>query len=293
MTIPFLRSFCALSYMKGMVIKLMTIIALDDEELLLWRLEQELKKVFPNANILSFDRIADCIDCLERTVSAGGSVEYAFLDIQLSDGTGLEMAKRLRESFPTIRIIFCTAYSEYSMDAFRLYANGYLLKPVKAAQIRELLSTTEPMSEAHAPRVSIQTFGNFDVFIDGKLVLFTKSKAKELLAYLVDRKGASVSSAEIGAVLWEDDTDAETMKDRVQHVKKDLRDILSRYKVEDILISGWNSIALDRTKVSCDYYGFLQGEEKALQSYLGEYMTNYSWAEETAGALIRKKNKEP
>lgn len=263
----------------------MNIIALDDEELLLWRLEQELKKIFPDDNIVCFEDTAGCNKYIEKTLSAGGNIEYAFLDIQLSDGTGLEMAKRLRESFKTVKIIFCTAYSEYSMDAFRLYANGYLLKPIKAQQIRELLGTLEPSAYSATPRVTIQTFGNFDVFIDGKLVLFTKSKAKELLAYLVDRKGASVSSAEIGAVLWEEELSSELAKDRVQHVKKDLRDILSSYGVEDILLSGWNSVAVDKTKVSCDYYDFLKGEEKALQSYLGEYMTNYSWAEETAGAL--------
>ena len=143
----------------------------------------------------------------------------------------------------------------------------------------ELKNTASP------PRVEIHTFGNFDVFIDGKLALFTKSKAKELLAYLVDRKGASVSSAEIGAVLWEDPASAELTKDRVQHVKKDLRDILSRYGVEDILLSGWNAFAIDKAKVSCDYYNFLKGDAGAVQSYLGEYMSNYSWSEKTAGAL--------
>ena len=139
-------------------------------------------------------------------------------------------------------------------------------------------------SIAH-PQVEIQTFGNFDIFVDGKLVLFTKSKAKELLAYLVDRKGASVSSAEIGAVLWEDQPDAELTMDRVQHTKKDLRDILSGYGIKDILLSGWNSLAVDKSRVSCDYFNFLKGDPKAVRSYLGEYMTNYSWSEETAGAL--------
>ena len=263
----------------------MNVIALDDEELLLWRLEQELKKVFPDDRIVCFDNASDCLDFAERTASDKGSADFAFLDIQLTQSSGLELAKKLREIFPTIKIVFCTAFSEYTMEAFKLYANGYLLKPVKAAQIRELVSTFDPAVSVRPPRVEIHTFGNFDVFADGKLVIFTKSKAKELLAYLVDRRGASVSSAEIGSVLWEDMADADTMKDRVQHVKKDLRDILSNYGASDILLSGWNSVAIDRTKVSCDYYDYLKGDPAAVKSFLGEYMTNYSWAEETAGAL--------
>ncbi len=262
----------------------MNIIAIDDEELLLWRLDRELKLVFPNENITCFNNISELLKHIENVAWAGENIHYAFLDIQLSNGSGLEIAKKLREAFPNVKIIFCTAFSKYAMDAFKLYANGYLLKPIKAEQIRALINTLEFANEK-AIRVTIHTFGNFDVFIDGKLVVFTKSKAKELLAYLVDRNGASVSSAQIGAVLWEDESDNEALKDRVQHVKKDLRDTLSKYGVENILVSGWNSLAIDKSKISCDYYDFLNNDPNALKNYLGEYMTNYSWAEETSGAL--------
>lgn len=269
----------------------MNIIAIDDEELLLWRLNCELKLVFPNENITCFNDISELLKYAEKVVRTGENVHYAFLDIQLSNGTGLQLAKKLREMFPAVKIIFCTAFSEYAMDAFKLYANGYLLKPIKAEQIRALTDTLEFGEEKKAIRVTIHTFGNFDVFIDGKLVVFTKSKAKELLAYLVDRNGSSVSSAEIGAVLWEDESDSEVLKDRVQHVKKDLRDTLSKYGVENILVSGWNSLAVDKSQISCDYYDFLNGERNALNNYLGEYMTNYSWSEETSGALSFSKQK--
>ena len=269
----------------------MNIIAIDDEELLLWRLERELEQVFPNDKITCFDDTAELLEYTEKVFSAGENIHYAFLDIQLSKGTGLEIAKKLRKTFPNAKIIFCTAFCEYAMDAFKLYANGYLLKPIKAKQIQELISTLEFSEEEKVIRVKIHTFGNFDMFIDGKLAVFTKSKAKELLAYLVDRNGASVSSAEIGAVLWEDEIDSEVLKDRVQHVKKDLRDTLSQYGVEKILVSGWNSLAIDKSQVSCDYYDFLNGDSDAVKSYLGEYMTNYSWSEETAGALSFSKQK--
>jgi len=266
----------------------MNIIAMDDEELLLWRLERELKQVFPDGTIHSFSEIDAFTDFIKR---AGNNtvVDFAFLDIQLVGGTGLEVAKNLREKYPHIKIIFCTAFSEYTAEAFKMYANGYLLKPIKAEQIRELVQTLEPSSVKERPRVLIHTFGNFDVFVDGELIIFTKNKAKELLAYLVDRNGTSVSSAEIGARLWEDQADDAAIRDRVQHVKKDLRDTLSEYGVEYILVSGWNSLAIDKRKVSCDYFDFLSGVPSAIQNYLGEYMTNYSWSEETGGALSYSK----
>ena len=45
-------------------------------------------------------------------------LDYAFLDVKLRGMTGVELAKRLREEKPKVKIIFCTAYSDYAMDAF-------------------------------------------------------------------------------------------------------------------------------------------------------------------------------
>ena len=42
---------------------------------------------------------------------------------------------------------------------------------------------------------------------------------------------------------------------------------------------------LDTGKVDCDYYNFLKGDRSAINSYRGEYMTQYSWAEVTRSAL--------
>ena len=191
---------------------------------------------------------------------------------------------------PTFNVVFYLIILYFSV----LYAVlcFFAIRRFYRASEKRKLSQSE--KQKTAARVKIHTFGNFDVFIDGKLAVFTKSKAKELLAYLIDRNGASVSSAEIGAVLWEDETDSFALKDRVQHVKKDLRDILAKYGVKEILISGWNSLAVDKTKVLCDYYELLNGDTEAQKSYLGEYMTNYSWSEETAGAItsLLQKNNE-
>ena len=45
------------------------------------------------------------------------------------------------------------------------------------------------------------------------------------------------------------------------------------------------ALALDTSKVDCDYYNFLRGDRSAFNSYRGEYMTQYSWAEVTRSAL--------
>lgn len=54
-------------------------------------------------------------------------VDLLFLDIQMPDLSGLEMARMLDASLP---IIFTTAYPQYAVDGFELAAVDYLLKPV-------------------------------------------------------------------------------------------------------------------------------------------------------------------
>ena len=88
----------------------------------------------------------------------------AFLDIEMSGMTGLELTVRLRENDPDIRIVFVTAYSQYAVEAFGVHATGYLLKPVdREALQRELTFIYE--KEEPKKRIRVQTFGGFDVFV--------------------------------------------------------------------------------------------------------------------------------
>lgn len=139
-------------------------------------------------------------------------------------------------------------------------------------------------------RVAVQTFGNFQVFIDGKPIQFSRSKSKELFAFLIDRRGAGVSTAEIASILFEDKEYSRSVKNQVQTIISQLMDGLRMYGVEDIIVRQWNSIAVDTHKIECDYFDFLEHKDSGMLRYSGEYMTNYSWAEYTNGYLMQQRN---
>ena len=135
-------------------------------------------------------------------------LRYAFPDIQMDNSSGLELSRQLKMICPDIVLIFCTAYSEYALAAFNLYAKGYLMKPIRAEDIRRVLDemvTDWRTEQSQLPRdIRMRTFGHFEDFVDGKVLEFKRQKAKELLAFLVDRHGAAISTKEISATLWED-----------------------------------------------------------------------------------------
>jgi two-component system, LytTR family, response regulator len=64
--------------------------------------------------------------------------DLVFLDIQMPACSGLEVAASLPSPRP--RIIFCTAFDQYAVDAFELHAIDYLLKPVSRARLADALS---------------------------------------------------------------------------------------------------------------------------------------------------------
>lgn len=67
-------------------------------------------------------------------------VDAAFLDVEMPGLHGLELAKRLKEHDSNLRVVFVTAYSQYALEAWRVDASGYLLKPYTAADIRKELA---------------------------------------------------------------------------------------------------------------------------------------------------------
>lgn len=266
----------------------MNILAVDDEPLMLWQLTENLKSIFPKEeyHVYGFDEVDDVLEWLEEQDS--GTLAYAFLDIKLRGMSGIELAKDVREKSPKTKVIFCTAYSDYAMEAFAVHAVGYLLKPVSEVDIRDALRQlnqilTKPEKRTGTP-VRVQTFGEFQVFVNGKPLEWEREKARELMAFLVDKRGASVTTIEISMALWEDDGKARS----VQTIISSLRKTLKKAGVGDLLVKSRNKTAIDVSRISCDLYEFIDGDITAINSYQGEYMSNYSWAEFTNGRLYHQ-----
>lgn len=275
----------------------MNIIAVDDEKLALDSLLRVLRKIFDNSEITGFQRGKDALSAADRMKQEGKQVDYAFLDVEMREINGIALAKRLKEICPSVRILFVSAHNQYACEAFQLHAKGYILKPATEDLIVETLDSMEvewrdlekKKETDEGKSILVHTFGNFDVFAKNEPVTFERSKSKELFAYLIDRRGAGSSTAEIAAVLWEDAEDKKKLKNATQTVIHSMIQSLKDRNVGNVIIKKWNYLAVDISKIECDYYKFLEGDIIAVNSYMGEYMTNYSWAEMTTASLLEQK----
>ena len=254
----------------------------DNDPFAVRKLAEILEMISPGQRICSFGEPETALE-----YGAKSQVDIAFLETRLGGMNGLLLAVRLRELQPKIQVIFVTGRPEYAVDAFRIHAAGYLLKPVQPEDVRRQLSFL--YGEAGGgKRVRVQTFGGFEVFVDGSPLLFKRSKAKELLAYLVDRRGASVSNSDARTILWEDGVDSISQKSYFRTIVTELRAALKRAGAEEILVRGYNSLAIVPELLDCDSYRFLEGDLRAVSLYRHDYMPGYSWAEFSVGELERR-----
>ena len=266
----------------------MNVICVDDERILMEDTVSMCRALPEVSEAMGFTRAADALEWLKSN-----PVDLALLDIDMPDMNGLELAIRIKNLSPDTAVIFLTGYAKYAVDAFALRASGYLLKPVStdalAADVKYVCSIKGKPLPAKK-QVSIRTFGGFEVYVNGQQVKFRMKKSKELLAYLVDRQGNSLTRPELSAILWED-----RMYDRKQQKLLDvyirsLRNTLAEYEIEHIFEMRRGTLRVLPEAFDCDLYRFFAGDTEAVNAYRGEYMSAYSWASDTEGVLYWKKS---
>jgi len=253
----------------------MNIIAVDDEYLQLIDLEFAIKKATQEAKVHCFESSTAAADFARENY-----IDVAFLDINMPGLNGINLAKKLRETNPQINIIFATGYDEYAKESYDVQASGYLTKPITEKAVADsLMHLRKPVSTASKQKLRVQCFGNFDVFADGKILYFKRQKAKELLAYLVHKRGTSSTVKELCAVIYDDRVSEKSIEKQIQSVISVMMKTLKEAGVDDVVVKNYNSFSVDVTKVDCDFYRFIEKDPTLTRIYTGEYMSNYEWAE--------------
>ena len=258
----------------------MNILAIDDEPLALKSLCNAITKAEPDCLIKSFDNAKDALKCCKDR-----SFDVAFLDIEMGEMNGIELAQKLKVMQPSMNIIFTTGYSEYMEQAIHLHASGYLLKPINSEKLaRELRHLRKPINtQQQCDGLFVKTFGNFDVFVNGEPLVFKYDKAKEMFAYLIDRRGSLCETKKIISVLFEGAE--EENYNYFKGVKKNMIDTIKASGYKEILNNRRTKLSIFPEKIDCDYYRWVDGDPTIINSYFGEYMAQYSWGEITNAAL--------
>ena len=198
----------------------------------------------------------------------------------MSELSGIDLGKYLSELNPYINLIYFTANTDFAYDAMQLHASGYIKKPGSDNALKNELDILRyPEIRKNYKRVFAQTFGNFELFVDGEPVEFKYKRTKEIVALLVANKGAQTTNGEIIANLWEDDGDPDKKLSYLCNLRQDLQNTFKKLKLDGIILKQRGSLAISKDRIECDLYDWLENKNDSKYKYTGDYMNQYSWSE--------------
>ncbi len=253
----------------------MNIIVVDDDKKDLKKATDIVKKTMPDAEVTSLDNPLSALDKARKE-----EIDIAVLDIEMPELDGIELGRYLRELNPFMNVIFLTDIKDYGYEAMAMHASGYLLKPASAPKVKEEFEQLRYAERYNShKRIFAQTFGNFEFFVDGKPIEFKYTKTKEIVAVLVNNRGAYTTNGEIIACLWEDDGDPDKKLSYLCNLRQDLQNTFNKLKLEGILLKQRGSMAIAKDRIECDMYDWIEKRNASKYKYIGDYMNQYSWPE--------------
>lgn len=259
----------------------MIILSVNNNPLIQSRINECLSTDNPEDEVLSFNNSPEALAAARTR-----NIDTAILEADMEEMNGLILGQYLKDLNPFTNLIFLSEKKEFAFDAMKIRASGCVLHPVEMDEVKaELHQLRYPPEKIKKRRVFMQTFGNFEIFVDGTPVTFKYSRTKEIVALLVNNRGAQTTNGEIIATLWEDDGDPRVKGSYLSNLRQDLQNTFTKLKINNIILKQRGSMAIAVDMIECDLYDWLEKKNDSRYRYMGDYMNQYSWSEFMHGEL--------
>ncbi|MEM1000745.1 MAG: LytTR family DNA-binding domain-containing protein [Bacteroidota bacterium] len=160
----------------------MKILIIEDEMYSARDLQRTILQAEPQAEILA---ILPSVEEGIAFFADNPEVDLIFSDIQLNDGLSFEIFGRVNRSIP---IIFCTAYNQYALEAFRTYGIDYILKPFADEQVRQALEKYGKLKQQLAdPSPTAPSVPDLDAITEAVKARLYPQKIKSLIVHKGDK----------------------------------------------------------------------------------------------------------
>ncbi|QNK89164.1 response regulator [Sporosarcina sp. resist] len=211
----------------------MRVLLIDDEELALKVNEKMLSEV---ENVEVVGKFTDPYLALKEMETL--QTDVVFLDMEMTELHGLEVAEMIMSEHHHIEILFVTAYPQYAVEAFDVNAIDYLLKPINKVRLKKAIKKTQEKLDLYNSSKEIafsyaHTMGSF-YLLDTKqnIVKWRTKKVKELLLYLGHHRGYPVHKSIVVEQLWPE-ADAEKAFTLLHSTVYQLRKTLKESGIEN------------------------------------------------------------
>ncbi|WP_214627245.1 response regulator [Paenibacillus agaridevorans] len=277
----------------------MKVVLVDNENSALISLNKLLSASNDVEVIGAFTQIGPAIELILQN-----QPETVFMDIEMSEMSGLAAATVIRSISPRTEIIFVTAHRQYATDAFNLEAFDYLLKPVKKERLSKTLvrlrkrGYLEP-AKPRQPYIYLRCMGRMLVHVTGqepRALKWRTTKVKELFAYLLHSRNQIISKDKLIELLWPDvdeqkgTSNLQTSIYRIRRLIEDqgLEQWINIRYLEFGYILETNQLIIDAEELDVKFRqlmpispNHLTEHQQLFEAYNGDYMgeDQYFWAE--------------
>lgn len=263
-------------------------ILVDDEPIILNEL-RELLMEHPMITVVgTYTNPLDALDELPKT-----KPDCGFLDIEMTEMTGIDLAERLVSANPAMEIIFVTAYNHYASQAFDVSAIDYLLKPIRPERIHKAIAKLQRKLNEHPANdeegCTIRCFGSFEVLVGGKPVKWGRTKSKEFLAFMLQNEGRWVTKYRLCEEQWSEygpEQALSYLQTSIYRLRKVLKEAgctqLEIAYADDRYIvrvgnADWDVRLFEKAYQDFRRTGSREAAQKAISLYRGEYLEGEDW----------------
>ncbi len=263
-------------------------ILVDDEKVILDDLMELLSN---NTQIEVVGAYQNPQDVLKELVHT--KPDCAFLDIEMTEMKGIELAELLITANPEIEIIFVTAYNNYASQAYEVNALDYLLKPIHPERMNKSVEklinkfSLQRLNQGHDCK--IRCFGTFEVLVGDQPIKWGRSKSKEFLAYMLQNEGKWVTKYRLCEDLRPNDSPEQALaylQMAIYTLRKNLKSagctqIMIKYSDDRYILSikdvEWDIRLFEKAYADYKKTGSLEMAQKAEAIYHDEYLEGEDW----------------
>ena len=157
---------------------------IDDDEKALENLKEKIE---------SYRQSTKCEFCI-RTYTSGKeylkedpNTDILFLDIEMPEMNGIEIAKEVRKKSKNTAILFCTDYQQFAINGYEVNALGYMVKPVSdyafKLNLTHALKYLNDLSETQNQKIQLKSFQGI-IVLDLKDILYIEVRKHNLFFHL-------------------------------------------------------------------------------------------------------------
>ncbi|UOQ86862.1 response regulator [Gracilibacillus salinarum] len=270
----------------------------DDEILAIDFLVHQLEKL-ENIHVL-FTSTQPFLDEKKKMLN---DIDIIFLDIEMPEISGLELAEKILAYNPSIHIVFVTAFDQYAIKAFELHALDYLLKPVSLDRLKNTVQRVtftpfEAKDNNSIHPLHLHVLGDLSFQFEDKSepenIKWRTAKSKELFLYLLHHEGSVVLKSKIVDTLWHH-LDVEKAFSHlyvtIYHIRQALQSSYKNIKIvntEDGYQLKLHHVLLDKNEWKHQLFDTaslakadLEEQERIMHLYKGSYLEShdYIWVE--------------